>query len=328
MRVEPATQGAGSMWARQASLPRRWGEYLSERFPLLANGLLILSFYSSNQCLAHALIDPGSPMRYGMTTAMGFLVLLAFFLHLRVFDDQKDYDDDCRNFPDRVLQRGMVTLPELKTLAAIAVGAELVLAALGGPAVLVSVLLAFGFTLLMRHEFFASTWLKRRFLLYASTHMMIMPLLAMVVFSFATGQYPWEAPGWYWLYALVGFFLAFNWEVSRKIRAPEDELEGVESYTRLFGTYGAMYLVLVIRGVATGLVAVLGLHLGLGIWFHVFLIGLFLLCLVGSLQYRFRTNSGTGRRMETYAGIYIFAFDLALAIELARIHGVTWEGWG
>ena len=37
--------------------------------------------------------------------------------------------------------------------------------------------------------------------------------------SFATGRYPWEAPPWFWVYAWVGFFVTFNWEVSRKIRA-------------------------------------------------------------------------------------------------------------
>ena len=48
-RAEPDTPGAAVI---------RLHAYLSERFPLLANGLLIVSFYSSNQFLAHALSRP------------------------------------------------------------------------------------------------------------------------------------------------------------------------------------------------------------------------------------------------------------------------------
>ena len=52
------------------------------------------------------------------------------------------------------------------------------------------------------------------------------------------------------------------------------------------------------------------------------LLGLFGLCLVGFFQYRFNTNAKTAKRMETYAGLYIIAFDLILAFELIRSHGV------
>lgn len=309
-----------------ARLPRRLRAYLAERFPLVGHGVLILSFYSSNQFLAHALDEPGAPMRYDLGSVCGYLTLLCFFLHLRVFDDHKDYDADCRYFPDRVLQRGIVTLGELRRLGAAAIVVEFGLAALCGPGPLAAVAVAFVFSLLMLKEFFIRDWLKRHFLVYASVHMLIMPLLALVVFSFATKRFPWEAPAWYWLYSFVGFFVAFNWEVSRKIRAPEEEVEGVDTYSQLFGTYGAAYLVLAIRLVDTALVTLVGMHLGVSGWFYALLIGLFLVCTVGFFQFRFRTSPATARRMEVYAGVYVFAFDLALAIELVRSHGIEFVG--
>ena len=175
-------------------------------------------------------------------------------------------------------------------------------------------------------EFFVRDFLKRHFLLYASTHMLIMPLLAMVAFSFATDRYLWEAPSWYWLYSFVGFFVAFKWEVSRKIRSPEEEIDGVDSYTKLFGTYGATYLVLIVRVIDTALVALIAYHLRMSIWFYILLVVLFLVCMIGFLQYRLQTSPTTARRMETYAGFYILAFDLALAMELGRTYGVTLGG--
>jgi len=44
---------------------------------------------------------------------------------------------------------------------------------------------------------------------------------------------------------------------------------------------------------------------------------------VGFFQYRFQTNGKTAKRMETYAGMYIIAFDLILAVEIARRFGVA-----
>src|SRR5690606_29126799 len=116
------------------------------------------------QFLAHALSSPAEPMRYDLTSLCGSLSLLLFFLHLRIFDDHKDYAADCRHFPHRVLQRGVVTLGELKVLAALAIACEFCLAAICGPAALVAVTAAFVFSLLMLKEFFVGEWLKQHFL--------------------------------------------------------------------------------------------------------------------------------------------------------------------
>ena len=110
--------------------------------------------------------------------------------------------------------------------------------------------------------------------------------------------------------------------VSRKIRAPEDEIEGVDTYTRVFGTYGAAWVVLLIRVIDTGLVALVGWHLGLAPWFYAALVALFLVCLVGFFDYRLHTSRKTAKRMELYAGIYIIAFDVILAAAIVARYGV------
>lgn len=300
--------------------------YLNQRFPLIGHGILIVSYYSSNQFLAEVLTEPDEILKYTIGSLIGAVTLFCMFFHLRVFDEHKDYEDDLKHYPNRVLQSGLITLQNLKVMGAIAIVLELVLAGIwmpqGKPAALVAVLVAIGFSVLMLKEFFVRDWLKRHFLIYAISHMLIMPLFAMVVFSFTTGDYFWNAPGWFWVYAFVGFFVTLNWEISRKIRAPEQEIEGVDSYTKIFGTYGAAYAVLVVRVIDTGIVALVGWHLGASAWFYWALIALFILCLVGFFRYRFKTSPKTAKRMETYAGLYIIAFDLILAFELIRSHGV------
>ena len=303
---------------------RRFTAYLDERFPLWNHGLLIVSYYSSNQFLAQSLTRTGQPMHYSERSVLGAILMLCLFFHLRVFDEHKDYADDCRYFPQRVLQRGLISLRDLKILGGIAIVLEWLLGAWLGWATLVSILAAQAFSVLMLKEFFCRDWLRRHFLTYATSHMLIMPLFALVVFSVATGCYLWEAPGWFWLYSFVGFFVTFNWEVSRKIRAPEQEIDGVETYTKMFGTYGAAYLVLAIRVVDTAMVALVGWHLGLSAWFYGVLVALYGVCLVGFFQYRRHTSPHTAKRMEIYAGMYIVAFDLTLAVEIARLNGIRW----
>jgi len=303
------------------SLVKRLWAYQAERFPLAAYGVLIVSYYSSNQFLAQVLSNPG-PVRYSTHSIMGAVCLFCMFLHLRVFDDHKDFDTDRRHYPGRVLSRGLVRLGHLKVFGAAAILLEIVLGGMCGPPALSAVMIALGYSLLMLKEFFVPSLLRRHFLVYTISHMLIMPLFALVVFSFTTHRYPWEAPGWFVFYAFVGFFVTLNWEVSRKIRAPEDEIPGVESYSSIFGTFGAAYLVILIRIIDTAMVFLVGLHLGLGIWFFVVLSVLFLVCLIGLWQFRFHTSARTAKMMEIYAGMYIIAFDLILAVEIAHRFGI------
>lgn len=295
--------------------------YMRERFPLFGHVLLIISYYSSNQFLARVLTTPGAPMQYTARSLLGALTLLFFFFHLRVFDEHKDFEEDARFHPQRVLQRGVITLADLRVLAALCIVGELTLAAIAGSAALAGLAIAFVFSVLMLKEFFAKRWLKTHFLVYATSHMLLMPLLSLMVFSFATGRMPWHAPGIFWVYAFVGFFVTFNVEVSRKIRAPEDEIAGLDSYSKIFGTYGAAWLVLGLRVIDTTLVSIVGYAIGVSTWFYVAVVILFLVTLGTFVRFRSRTNARTAKALERNAGWYLIAFDLILAVELVRMQG-------
>ncbi len=253
--------------------------------------------------------------------------MLCFFLHLRIFDDHKDYDEDCRHFPDRVLQRGVVTLDELKLLASFRHRPRIRAGRPGrcrGPGVRVDRLCfqsadAQG---ILRPRVVAKTFRH----LCVESHADHATARAGRV-QFLNRSLPVAGrPAGTGCIRSLAFFVAFNWEVSRKIRAPEEEIDDLDSYTKLCGTYGAAYLVLAIRVVDTGLVTIVAHHLHFSVWFYAWLLILFLLCMVGFFQYRFRTSPVTVRRMATYAGFYIVAFDLALAVELVRAYGVTVGG--
>jgi len=295
--------------------------YLRERFPLFGHVLLIISYYSSNQFLAKALTNPGAPMQYTPRSLLGALTLLFFFFHLRVFDEHKDFEEDSRFHPHRVLQRGVITLADLRRLAALAIVGEFLFSFAAGVEAFIAWVLALAFSVLMLKEFFAAEWLRRHFLVYATSHMLLMPLLSLLIFSFATRRMPWDAPPLFWLYAFVGFFVTFNVEVSRKIRAPEDEIEGLDSYSKIFGTYRAAWIVLVLRLIDTTLVSIVGYRLGVPVWFYAAIGVLFLVTLGTFIRFRRNTNSRTAKALERNAGIYLIAFDLILAIALMHMNG-------
>lgn len=300
---------------------RRLYAYLRERFPPLSFGLLIICFYSANQFLASALAHPGTPMRYTVDSLLGAVTVFCIFFLLRVSDEHKDYAEDARLHPGRVLHRGLISLADLRMLGALGMGTAFVLSAARGAAPFAAVVIALGFSFLMLKEFFSRDWLRGHFLLYAAAHMLIMPLIALVVYSFTTGDYPWTAPGWFWLYAFVRFFLFFDREISRKFRSSAEEIEGVDNYKKTLGTYGAVYAVLVLRLISTVMVTAVGFHLRLRPWFYLIPITLYGLSLVSCVRFRLSTGPRAAKIMKVYASVYLVAFDLALIFGIAGLYG-------
>lgn len=209
----------------------RWLVYFRERFPpaQYAAGLGAFTW----AVLAYAAALGGT---HGLPHALpffaGFVVTFLLFLQLRILDEYKDYEDDLRYRPYRPVPRGLVTLPELGRLwlAAAAVQVALSLALGPVPAVLlVAVLLYSG---LMRVEFFAPAWLRAHPLAYVGSHMVIVPLVALYVASCAGPLPPLAAMAPVLALAYLNFSV---FELGRKLRAPEEEETGVETYSALWG---------------------------------------------------------------------------------------------
>jgi len=309
----------------ESPFTERLGAYLRERFPVAGHGLLVLSYYAAAHAVAAAGTHPAARVECGPRHLAGVVALFLFFFHLRVFDEHKDYGDDSAYHGERVLQRGLITLRHLKTLGGVAVALEFVLAAAVGPAALTALAVAFLYSLLMLKEFFVHEWLKRRLVAYALSHMFVMPLLSATAFSFATVVHFWKAPAVFWLYAAATFFLGMGLEISRKVRAPEDEIEGVDSYTSVLGTYRAPYTVLWIRALDVVLACVIAWALGLHWWLFVALAALYAATALTVFRFRRDTSSRTAERIESQAALHLLAVNACLAIAVALKMGVDWR---
>ncbi|WP_375444334.1 hypothetical protein [uncultured Fibrella sp.] len=222
--------------------------YLNQRFPLVNMGLFAVLFLT-----VYSVAERTWPVTAsgtfgwhegGPAFGFGMVAVISFFFRLRVFDEQKDYALDSINHPDRVLQSGRVTLPQLQRVAIAGACLEITWSALMGLSTVVCWLLAVGYSLLMRYEFFISDFLKKRLVLYAVTHMFIMPLIIWWVWSAYAPAY--GAANALYLLAALSLLGGFAFEIARKVHVPEAERDLIDSYSKSMGYQAAIVTVLLV----------------------------------------------------------------------------------
>jgi len=238
-----------------ATAGNRWWIYQHERFPLLTQGPIIAVFAFSAVSFSGLLRHrAGPPPAGGVIVAV--LTAIVCFLQLRIADEFKDAEDDARYRPYRPVPRGLVRLQEL---AAVAIGGALLqlLLAVWLDRTLVGLLILVWLYLgTMSKEFFVRDWLRAHPFTYMWTHMLIVPLIDLY-----TSACDWLVAGAALPRGLI-WFLAATYcngivvEIGRKIRAPEREEHGVQTYTALWGRRTAV-LAWVGALTATGVFAVI-----------------------------------------------------------------------
>lgn len=192
-----------------------------------------------------------------------FLTNLSVFFLLRVADEHKDAEDDLQYRPHLPVPRGLVTLKELRVFGLVFLAITVALNAFYVPQMLPLLAITLGYLLLMRYEFFIPGWLRRHMGWYMVSHMFIIPLADI----YASG-YDWKLQG---ALPAVGLLLFFGvsytnglvLEIGRKLRAPESEVPGVETYTQLWGLKFATFLWLgvLIANYGLALAALLHAHI-------------------------------------------------------------------
>lgn len=212
----------------------KWWTYQRERFPFIAHGILIAAFsfsavaYSS-MLRGHFTIPPWQAI------VVAFVSCFLFFLQLRIADEFKDIEEDTKYRPYRPVPRGLVTLRELGVVFVLAAVVQLLLALWLYPKLILLLGITWVYLALMSKEFFVRRWLSNRPVLYMVSHMIIMPLIDLYATS-TDWQVAGEGPptGLIW-FLLASFFNGLVIEIGRKIRSPEDEETGVQTYSALWG---------------------------------------------------------------------------------------------
>jgi 4-hydroxybenzoate polyprenyltransferase len=248
---------------------------------------------------------------------VAFCASLAFFMQLRIADEFKDIDEDTRYRPYRPVPRGLVTLRELGVVGVILGVIQLTLALWLHPPLSVVLLVTWLYLALMSHEFFARDWLKARPVTYLWTHMLIMPLIDLYATAcdwlVASGDDSFAAvPEGLYLFLIVSFFNGVVIELGRKIRAPEDEEEGVDTYSVLWGRRRAVLLwigALLVTALSAALAAWQIEFLGPVAWV---LLALLLTAAIAGWSFLRHPKPGAGKRFELISGLWTLCMYLSL----------------
>jgi len=291
----------------------RWWIYQRERFPLLAHGPLIAAFSASAVSYSALLRRAETPPGW-ISFVVAFVVSLGSFLLLRIADEFKDADEDARHRPYRPVPRGLVTLRELAWIGAGIGVLQLALALAIGGRLIALLAVTWAYFALMSREFFAREWLKARPVIYLFSHMGIMPLV------------DWFATGCDWVHAGVSmpnglfWFLAASFcnglviELGRKIRAPEQEEMGVETYTFLWGRPVAIaaWLAAMAATFACAVVAARRIEFLMPVAFV--LSALWLGGLALGLAFLRTVQRKLAKGIEAYSGVWTLALYLLLGV--------------
>jgi len=221
----------------------RWLTFARERFDPASHLIMIALF-----CAAHVVMAAPAGGSWHEVSLLRLAVVppgvVAFFFLLRLYDEEKDYDHDLRFNPGRPLPRGLVTHADLHIGMVVCIAIVVAEFAVTGLAGLATAMVTVGYSLLMYREFFIGKILRLHLTTYAVMHTAVLVLLSLSVLCGLTGNMAWELGQTQLLFALNSWFLFNIFEFGRKSFLSSEEVDGVDSYSRIFSRLGAVALVL------------------------------------------------------------------------------------
>lgn len=223
--------------------------YFKEMYPIPSR--LALGFIVAMEIYFIVLLNQGvTGFNLGVQEiTLGFTVF-SFLCWLRIADDFKDYELDCRLFADRPLPSGRVTKKDLKIFAAVLITFTLLLNLIVMPHLhFIFCAFLYSYGSLMAVWFFQKHKIQKSLPLALVTHNPVQMIMNIYIISFVIIKYNLQVFTLHNILAVFTlYFPALIWEVSRKIRAPKDETEYV-TYSKLFGYKKAVDFVFIVTWV-------------------------------------------------------------------------------
>lgn len=292
----------------------RWWVYQRERFPLLAHGPVILAF-SLSAVGYSALLRGAHSLAGWKPCVVAFVTSLLSFLQLRIADEFKDFEEDSKYRPYRPVPRGLITLRDLACVWVGCIAVQLALCLWLSPRILWLLAATWIYLGLMTKEFFARRWLKARPVIYMVSHMAIMPLV-----DFYATACDWVSVGnarppaalvWF---LVVSFFNGMVVEIGRKIRLPQDEERGVETYSVLWSAKGAVLVWLVLMECTAVFAWVAARNIRFEGPVALILGTVIAISATVGIVFLRSHASGAGKRIEAIAGIWSLVLYVSLGI--------------
>lgn len=173
-----------------------------------------------------------------------FLGTLIFFFKLRLYDEIKDYENDLKVYPNRPLARGLLSHKNLHTGISASILLEIIAFSVFGFIGLIAIAVPIIYSLLMFKEFFVRNWIRSHLTLYAISHTLVSVFFSLALLAIFRSVYIWNLDKNSYLFALLSWFLFNIFEFGRKTFLSIEERRGVDSYSKIYGRFGAISLVI------------------------------------------------------------------------------------
>ena len=310
--------------------------YLNERFPLVKNSFFVLIFTLSGYIYTSLLYNSKIMYLFTKGVKIGifqykiialFIIIFMFFFQLRITDEFKDYEEDLKYRAYRPVQRGIISLKTLGKTGIVTVIIQIMLAHVIDPEIIYFMIFVWIYMFLMAKEFFIKKWLTKRILIYALSHVVIMVFITLFIVEATQYIVPKNIFDVFILqryrhnidFALIPLF-ALNYlngivlEIGRKTRKNDEEENGVQTYSKLWGRKKAV-IILSLLFVIEYFFVILGLAHTYEKYF--LFSGLTLLViLIVSIYFmiKFLKKNLSGKIVETVSGLWIIFSSMCMGL--------------
>lgn len=290
----------------------RWWIYQKERFNLFEYIPMIAGF--SFCAVSYSMHIRNAETLNWFACIISFIVTLGWFMLLRIADEHKDYEDDLKYRPYRPVQRGLIKLSELKRIGYIIFIIQVILALLWEPKQLILLGVVYCWFLLMCFEFGNPKWLKAHPTIYLISHMIITPLI-----DGYGASCEWIQSGNTVIFPMLIFMLSSfcdgtTVEIGRKIRIPEDEEFGVDSYTHLWGIKKAIFTWLFCMTISFISTVCAGFQVGIGYIIFFILSFLYIGAWILGVSFMNNPTRKKAKRFENFSGIWMIVMYFSLGL--------------
>ena len=214
---------------------KRLNIYFKEMYPIIPR--LCLGFIVALEIYFIVLLNQGvTAFNIGIQEIVLGFTVFSFLGWLRIADDFKDYEHDCRLFPHRPLPSGRVTKTDLKICVSVLIAFTVILNFVFMPKLhFLFCVILYTYGSLMAVWFFQKHKIQTSLPKALLTHNPVQMIMNIYIISFVIMKYKLEIFTLHNIMAVFTlYFPALIWEVSRKLRAPKDETE-YTTYSKLFG---------------------------------------------------------------------------------------------
>jgi len=290
---------------------KNWWTFTKERFDPVSHVVMIIVFLFAHILVINAV---KSIRANSIQDIFLFIGITAFYFKLRLYDEVKDFELDVMINKSRPLPRGLLNHKDMYLGMVVCIFIELSCFSIMGLNSLGAIVISILYSLLMYKEFFIKEIIRPHLTTYALSHTIVTSILSFAIFCYLSAENVLSLITDKTLisFAILNWLLFNIFEFGRKTFSSSEERDQVDTYSSLFGKWGAISLVISQAFVAH----CLSFNLTGANKFSLLIMSslIFLILMIISLFYVFKDTPKTAKLYRHFSSAYIIIFYLIIII--------------